>query len=513
MGALASCGALAADRELIYTTRSGDTLIGLERQFLAAPFGWKNLQLHNRVLDSLRVPVGAKLRIPEAWMRIEPKMARVIALQGDVTMDGRALGLDAKVPAGAFLRTGVGAFVTLAMPDESRLTVQPQSAARLDKLHGVPGFSGQSAEVFLERGRVETRVEAQRGPAARYQIRTPTGSVAVRGTEFRVGANPDAHAAQAEVTGGEVQFNPAGSGAPKALPTGFGLVAKAGQALPPVRPLLPAPALDGVPARFEQLALSLPFTPVDKATGYRAQVARDQAFADVVMDGVFTAPQARFTGLPDGTYWLRVRAIDDAGLEGLDASRTFEVRARPLAPTVLAATDGRLAWRAEGDAARYRVQLATDGRFATPLIDRGVDGLELAPQLAPGRYDWRVASVAADGHQGPWGEPHAFIVRAAPGPVSVTAYNQRLRFAWPGGGNQLYDVQLARDAGFTDLIADQRIGEAAFTVAAPASGTYYLRLRGTYPDGTTSPWSGVQTLRTFYLLPWWSLSSPAVSNP
>ncbi|MBN9697832.1 MAG: hypothetical protein J0L85_18750, partial [Zoogloea sp.] len=99
MGALASCGAVAAERELIYTTRSGDTLIGLERQFLAAPFGWKNLQLHNRVLDSLRVPVGAKLRIPEAWLRIEPRMARVIALQGNVTMDGRALGLDAKVPA------------------------------------------------------------------------------------------------------------------------------------------------------------------------------------------------------------------------------------------------------------------------------------------------------------------------------------------------------------------------------------------------------------------------------
>lgn len=513
MGALASCGAVAAERELIYTTRSGDTLIGLERQFLAAPFGWKNLQLHNRVLDSLRVPVGAKLRIPEAWLRIEPRMARVIALQGNVTMDGRALGLDAKVPAGAFLRTGEGAFVTLEMPDESRLTVQPQSVARLDKLNGVHGFGGQNAEVFLERGRVETRVEAQRGPAARYQIRTPSGSVAVRGTEFRVGANAEAHAAQAEVTGGEVQFSPVGNGAPKALPKGFGLVAKAGQALPPVRPLLPAPGLDGIPARFEQVGVSLPFASVDKATGYRAQVARDQAFADVVMDGVFAAPPARFSGLPDGAYWLRVRAIDDAGLEGLDASRTFEVRARPLAPAVLAATDGRLAWRAEREATRYRLQLTTDGRFAMPLLEREVDGLEFAPQLAPGRYDWRVASVAADGHQGPWGEPHVFIVRAAPGPVSLTTYNQRLRFAWPGGESQIYEVQLARDAGFTDLIADQRIGEAAFTVAAPTSGTYYLRLRGTHADGTTSPWSGVQTLRTFYLLPWWSLSSPAVPSP
>jgi len=513
VGVLASSGVVAAERELIYTTRSGDTLIGLERQFLAAPFGWKNLQLHNRVLDSLRVPVGAKLRIPEAWLRIEPRVARVVALQGDVTMDGRALGLDAKVPVGAFLRTGEGAFVTLLLPDESRLTVQPKSAARIDKLHGVHGFGGQSAEVFLERGRVETRVEAQRGPAARYQIRTPTSSVAVRGTEFRVGANPDDQAAQAEVTGGEVQFKPAGGGAPKALPKGFGLVARAGEALPPLRPLLPAPVLDGGTLRFEQVDVSLPFAPVAEAAGYRAQVARDEAFADVVTDGVFPAPPARFAGLPDGAYWLRVRAIDSAGLEGFDATRTFQVQARPLAPVGLAQDGSRLVWRAEREAVRYRVQLAGEGGFAAPIVDREVPGGGFDPQLAPGRYDGRVASVAADGRQGPWGERVQYVVRAAPGPASLTTYNQRLRFAWPGGGDRIYEVQLARDAGFTDLIAEQRIGEAAFTVPAPAAGTYYLRLRGANPDGTVSPWSGVQTVRSFVLLPWWSISSPAAPNP
>ena len=57
-------------------------------------------------------------------------------MQGDVSMDGRALKLDSKVPAGTLLRTGAGAFVTLQMPDESRLTVQPQSAARLEKQIG-----------------------------------------------------------------------------------------------------------------------------------------------------------------------------------------------------------------------------------------------------------------------------------------------------------------------------------------------------------------------------------------
>jgi hypothetical protein len=40
-GMLSGFSAFAADLEVIYTTRAGDTLIGLERQFLASPFGWK----------------------------------------------------------------------------------------------------------------------------------------------------------------------------------------------------------------------------------------------------------------------------------------------------------------------------------------------------------------------------------------------------------------------------------------------------------------------------------------
>jgi len=88
-----------------------------------------------------------------------------------------------------------------------------------------------------------------------------------------------------------------------------------------------------------------------------------------------------------------------------------------------------------------------------------------------------------------------------------------MRFAWPGSAGQIYHVQLARDQAFTDLLADQRIGEAALTVPEPTGGTYYLRRRATDPDGGTSPWSGVQTLRQIFLLPVWSLSAPAPAQP
>jgi len=512
-GLLAGGSALAADLEVIYTTRAGDTLLGLEKRFLAAPFGWKGLQVHNGGVNPLRVPIGSQLRIPERWLRVEPRTARVVALQGEVSMDGRALALDSKVPAGALLRTGEGAFITLVMPDESRLTLQPQSAARFNKVQGFQGFEGQNTEVSLEHGRVETYAAAQRGPAARYQIRTPTTTVSVRGTEFRVGTDPVAHSAQAEVTGGEVRLMPLDGSATKALPAGYGVVAKAGAPIPAARPLLPAPTLTALPERFERVELSLPFVPVDKAVAYRAQIARDPKFSDVVADAVFTAPPARFSTLPDGAWWLRVRAIDEAGLEGFDAEQAFTLRARPEPPKARDTERGALAWNPAAEAARYRLQIAASASFATLLADRETTALAADPGLPAGRYQWRIASLRANSEQGPWSDAHPLVVRPALQPASLTLYNRRMRFAWPGKAGQIYDVQLARDEAFTDLLVDQRIGEAALTVLEPTGGTYYLRRRATDPDGGSGPWSEVQTLRPILFLPVWSLSAPATTQP
>jgi len=346
------------------------------------------------------MPIGSKLRIPEGWLRVEPRFARVLAVQGDVTVDGRPLAAGETLPGGARLRTGAEAFVTLLMPDDSRLTVQPGSLARLDKVQGFRGFDGQDTRVFLERGRLETVVTAQRGPAARYQVRTPTAVVGVRGTAFRVGSDMAAGSAQAEVTGGEVRMNSLGVGPATALPAGFGVVARAGAPIPAPRPLLTAPRLDGVPAVLERVAMQLPFAAVEGAVCYRAQLARDEAFNELVADGVFDASPARFAGLPDGDYRLRVRAIDDAGLEGFDASRAVALRARPEPPLSAVSSAARLSWQRVPEAAGYRVQVSRDTAFSdlagewdstTPAVDTG---------LPPGAYFWRVATLRGDGRRG-----------------------------------------------------------------------------------------------------------------
>lgn len=509
----AAAGAGAADVEVIYSTRAGDTLIGLEKRFLAAPFGWKGLQSRNHISDPARMPVGSQLRIPEGWLRVEPRSARVLAVQGDVTVDGRRLAVDEALPGGSRLRTGDGAFVTLLMPDDSRLTVQPGSVARLDKVQGVRGFEGQDTRIYLERGRVDTTVMSQRGPAARYQVRTPTAVVGVRGTAFRVGSDTAAGTAQAEVTGGEVRMGPPGAGPATALPAGFGVVAKAGAAIPAPRPLLRAPQLDAVPAVLERVAMQFPFAAVEGAVRYRAQLARDEAFNDVVMDGVFDASPARFAGLADGDYWLRVRAIDEAGLEGYDAARAFALRARPEPPRSATPRAATLSWEAVPEAAGYRLQVSRDVAFKelagewdspAPAVDTG---------LPPGAYFWRVATLRSEGRRGPWSDVQPLAVRRAPGPVALNVYNNRLRFAWPAEpGGRIYEFQLARDTVFGAPLITQRIGEPALTIPAPDAGVYALRVRAIDPDGVASPWSAVQTLSHHYVLPW-RLSAPVAPSP
>ena len=69
--------------------------------------------------------------------------------------------------------------------------------------------------------------------------------------------------------------------------------------------------------------------------------------------------------MPDGDYILRVRAVDDAGLEGLDASKPVTLDARPLPPTQVAPNEGErfyepqanFAWSAVPDAHGYVLQI------------------------------------------------------------------------------------------------------------------------------------------------------------
>ncbi len=514
----------APDGDWVYRIAPADTLIGLSGTYLQPPYGWRDLQQLNRIADPLRLVPGSALRMPLKWLRREVGVAEVVHVQGDSsvvrgTEPPRAVQAGESLRAGDVLRTGPGASLTLRFADGSRLLATPDSEFRIERLL-VLGRSGLAdTRLQLERGSVDSIVTPQKGRRGGYEIRTPTVNLGVRGTEFRAHADPQQAASRVEVLAGQVA---ATAGREVKVDAGFGSVAAAGQPPQPPRRLLPAPPLPADLIRLERIPLRLNWSAAAGARGYRAQVLADGQPERLLLDGQFAEPAARWADLPDGRYLLRVRSVDADGLEGLDANTALVVKARPEPPfTSQPGADARIygdtavfAWTRPAAAVRYRLQVADDAAFTRLRADERTlaePGFQLA--LPPGRYHWRLASIAADGDQGPFGDAQAFTQRAIP-PSPAAEPPQvaegQLVFRWQAAtAGESFDVQVARDAEFTQVVRAERIAQSSIALVEPPSGRYYMRVRTVDPDGFAGPYGGTQQIEV-PASRWWLLIPPAV---
>jgi hypothetical protein len=233
-------------------------------------------------------------------------------------------------------------------------------------------------------------------------------------------------------------------------------VERVGAMLALVLRLVESPA-EAAPA--ESSSVSWPAA--DGAVGYVVQIARDDAFRDVVREESVTVPQVAVHDLAPGLYWLRVAAEDPKGQRSdFSAPSELTVRAAPVAaeippppPAVVVApslsvapatrdlppqvvspvdgdhvrshaeTDGRVlvtsSWRTRSShrRAEFDVEVVRDEANAPPLVSR-VSGELSVQHLAPGRYLWRVRRIGG----GAWSSRSHFAVTAvAPSPEAPRA--------------------------------------------------------------------------------------------
>lgn len=514
-GAPAATKPPAAGAFYVHTAVQGDTLIRLADRYLEKRHNWQSLQKLNNIENPTRIKPGTAIRIPIPEMRREPADLKVLAAQGDVQADGSRLAPGSAVKEGQKLATGDNGFVTLQLADGSTLTVQSRSKVNVDNARKLANTGGVLDTVFkVVSGRVEAGVERQRGPAARFEVKTETSTMGVRGTRFRVAADEGGKVAKGEVLTGKVGVTAEGVAAPElGLDAGFGTLVEAGKApLPPVA-LLPEPALAGLPTRFERTRFTFQFDPVAGATAYRAQVARDAGFKDVQADVLANTPEITLRELPDGEFFLRVRAVDKLGLEGKDAQRAFTLAARPEPPITTLPAPGartgdaavRFEWAAGADAGAYRLQLtrAGDATFAAPLVDEsrlGNNRYQVAKPLSPGDYLWRVSAVTTLGKVGPWGDALRFSVRPAlADPDAPQIIGGKVRFSWRGDAGVRYQFQLASDSYFRKIVADRVVDKPEVLIDRPAVGTYYMRYRIVEGDAGAGPFSSSQSVDIYPL--------------
>lgn len=500
-------------QEWLYPVQRGDNLYNLAKQFLQSQSDWAKLQRLNRVTNPYQLTVGSTLRIPLPLMRKELTSAKVSQVRGTVqrvrdAQPGTPLQAGETIAMGDSLQTGAASSATVHMADGSELLVLPESQLSFQTLLLYGKGKTPHTQVMLIKGAVETQVQPRAEPLRRYEIKTPTATLGARGTAYRVRvlATPTTDSTAVEVLEGRVA---AIQKSETLVTAGFGLVLRPdGTSAAPSR-LLAAPMLEKDPATVDRLPLRIQWPVVVGAAGYRAQVFTESGAQEpgLVLEGTFADNTARWADLPDGRYQLRVRAVDGQGLEGQSASQVMVVKARPEPPVLLTpqpqskayGEETSLSWAQVSGVTGYRLQVFAGSNESSPLIDQVLPHTPTRTlALQPGPYRWRVASIRADGDQGPFGDLGSFEQRAIPASPTTEPpklNSQALTLSWrallPG---QQVELQLARDATFQTLVVSEKAVGTELTLPLPPPGTYHLRLRTVDADGFAGPFSAAQQI-------------------
>ena len=458
-----------------YSVRPGDNLIQFSNRYLLNPDDWRTLQNLNRIKNPYRMPIGSVLRVPLILMKQVPASAEVALATGKVGIlkvdnSVQMLALGQQLSAGTVLVTGDNSKLNIKLADGSIVSMQPNSTLTLDTLSMYSGGGMVDTKLRLQQGKLEAEANPAHVQGNQMQIITPTAVAAVRGTKFRV--TSDDISIRQETLEGKVGFIAAGEEV--GVAKGFGSLSDGGKApLPPVL-LLPAPATDQLPNKLDTLPISFSLPAQDGAVAWLGKVSPDAQFNNIAATS--QGASLHFADLPDGHYFLKVRAQDKQGLEGYDAVHEFTLHAQPFAPTASAPTQGAIvrdakpsfAWVATSQAKTVQLDLAKDVDFKELVESRQLSTNTFKPEkdLQPGHYFWRLASIDGD-NQGPYMPAASFTYKALlPAPdisqLTVKVINNRvfistikapesLRYeaVLHNKRNQQYNVWHATDLGTT----------------------------------------------------------------
>ncbi|MCI0558309.1 MAG: T9SS type A sorting domain-containing protein, partial [Nitrososphaera sp.] len=298
---------------------------------------------------------------------------------------------------------------------------------------------------------------------------------------------------------------------------------------PPLPPLLALPA-DGATDVLIDAALT--WSTSLTVDSYRLQVSTDFDFTSTVFDkSGLTDTSHSVPGLTNNTqYYWRVSATNLGGTSLFSIARSFTtIIAAPLAPVLVTPVDGatdistevEFFWSPLSPSDSYRLQIATDSTFSSPVHDQEglMDSVVVVDSLEHGTlYYWRVNATNFSGTS-LFSTVHSFTtIIATPlaplltwpddGAVDVPLATTLM---WNGtNGAESYHVQLSTDSGFSNFVVDQGgITETTLAVSGLDIRTkYYWRVSATNAGGT-SQYSNAQNFTTVFLVAGgWQLALP-----
>lgn len=398
--------AIAAD--WIYVVSSGDNLWNFSEKYLGSSSNWEKIQRINQLPDPNWIRPGTRLRIPLDWLKSNSVPATVQALAGNVYLtksDGKSspLAVGTKLQLGDRIQTSDDASISIEFADQTIVTLAPNSELGLDHLSAYGDTGMVDSRLRLHKGRLETRVTPASGPGSRFEIYTASAISTVRGTAYRMAENPSSQSSSIEVTGGIVDVSDTAELGREKLNKGFGTLVKAGEVPLPPRELLPAPFIDELPVSLDKLSWPISWSEVSGAAQYRVQLSDTKEFNVIRWQQILRERQLTLPDLADGTFYMRVRAIDPDSLEGLDAVVQLNQDAYPLAPhlqTQAGKRDMLISWKPWAVGDRFRIQLARDRDFRDLISDSELSELQLNVDYSSEGSQYLRIKTLSDGGDG-----------------------------------------------------------------------------------------------------------------
>lgn len=502
---------LAAEPLIPLQVTKGANLINITKTYCTSEYHWKEIARLNGLQEPYVIYPGDNVFVPLSLLKNEKISARIASVRGGVyaiknktTIEPLKKG-DSLYP-GQTLVTEEDGFAHLVFPDQKYTRVTSNSKFTLTYFIKLADDS-LKAEFFLEKGRIIHSVKKQLRKKDTFWTRTPVSVTGVRGTEFRLKMS-EGESNIVESLDGIVTVD--ASGESLVVERGKGVKVVEGEKPEKPRDLPPIPNIPQLEEVYKTLPVVITAPAIEDISMLRIRVATDILGQNTVLEQL-SPPGKPFVllALTDASYYCFFTAIDKAGFESLPAGPfVLVVRTIPSAPLLAEPFDGKsvfsdvleVKWLGVENAVTYHLQLARDEEFTEIVDDRIQEkSVYTTKSLVPGKYFFRVRSIAEDGFTSLYSLPDSWKVEAQPllGTLEgSTDDGINLRWATMGEGIS-YNVQIAADTKFSRLVVDEEgVMDSSLSLSVTLEpGQYYVRIRGVLPDGQESPWTPFQVLK------------------
>ena len=270
------------------------------------------------------------------------------------------------------------------------------------------------------------------------------------------------------------------------------------------------------PGKVSNLALNsstLSWTAVNSSTKHKYAVYAIPLSVGVIdasstihtEDGGFKAEylvdvtyNSSLSGVPTGSYWYAVTAIDRYGYEWeaatLNAPKLGNVSVSLNAPTTGATLpfgDNTFSWTSDG--ASFLFQISTSEDFNRPLIEKELTTKNHTLNITPeefedgGTYYWRVVA-SKENYNSAWSEVRSFTIEPRPFiPLTLlspennsTIDSDKINFKWEGVEGATYTLEIAEFPSFNTIIRTATLTNTNYSLDKSSfSGgkTYFWRIK------------------------------------